>query len=527
MKATVAIVLDYIKQNINEQIVMNVKENLIFSGFRVLLDNTQIMIKDYAYVIPYILYNELNSNPEKYKSYFFIFTSEIKNIDFDKTNCKLNCIFINEMKQIDVYNILLDLHFKLNDWNEHINTALVEEQSIQTLANLSKDVLKNPIIIFDPVFSVLAHTDNPAKNDEGFFMIVDRGYTPPQIMADIMQLSKSNHNFGLRTFIEKGRLKSPYIKSIFPIKVNNIVVSTICMHYTVNDISQGIIDLLNYFTKKLSIWFNKKTPDKLPLSNVYNDYEQLFTYILNHTIDELDITHMASVIGIPVQASFGLFVINLPSSPMRKYILNRVSERLPTLKCIIYDKCVMLVSIFSSKYRKESEFRDTIYDALNKLLNEISCTCGSSRPFENICELRNAYIQACKAAELGIKMRNNKHHLHSLYEQEVTNIFEYNNLYFYHMIECTSKEVTMESLCAPQLLKLLAYDEKNGTDNYKVLFTYLETSRKTAETANLLHMHRNNVNYRIKRIEELFDINIDDAQLCLKIQLSFRVLELM
>src|SRR5690606_38592915 len=126
-----------------------------------------------------------------------------------------------------------------------------------------------------------------------------------------------------------------YIKTIFPIKVNNIVVSTICMHYSVNEITQGIIDLINYFIKKLSIWFKKRTPDTLALSHVYNDYEQLFTYILNHTIDEQDITHMASVIGIPVQASFRLFVINLPSSPMRKYILNRVSERLPTLKCLI------------------------------------------------------------------------------------------------------------------------------------------------------------------------------------------------
>lgn len=527
MKLTVAIVLEYLKQNMEQQPVLSVKENIFFSGFRILFDLTQNLIKDYAYIVPFELYEEVNQNYEKYKSYFIIFVHKSELTGFDEKNCCLNAVMIPQMEQLDVYNLLLDLHFKLNDWNEHINTALVEDQSLQTLADISKEVLKNPFIIFDPSFSVLAYTDNPAKNDEGFFMIVDRGYTPPQILAEIMQLHKNHYNVGVKTFVEKGKLKSPYIKTIFPIKVNNIVIATLCMHYTVCDISQGTIDLLNHFIKKLSVWFNKMAPDALTLGHVYSDYEQLFTYILNHTMDEQDIIHMASVIGIPVQASFRLFVIKLPSSPMRKYILNRVSERLPTLKCIIYDQCVMLVSIFSSKYRKESEFSDTIYEALNKLLAEMSCTCGSSRPFENICELRNAYIQASKAWEIGTKLKSLKNPLYLQHKPESTNIHEYDNLYFYHMIECTSREVNLDSLCTPQLKKLIAYDEKNGTDNYKVLYTYLENSRKTAETALILHMHRNNVNYRIKRIEELFDMNLDDAELCLRIRLSFRVLDLM
>lgn len=526
MKLSVAMVLDHVAQTIKQQPIIHVKNNLFFSGFRPLLNESENRIKDYAYVVPYDQYEKMNKDYKKYKSYFIIFANEDETLNFEKDQCQLNTIIISGMKQVDLYNTLIDLHFKLNDWNEHINTALVENQSIQTLANLSREILKNPFIIFDPQYSVLAYTDNPAKNDEGFFMIVDRGYTPPVILAEIMQLHNNHHNIGLKTFIEKGKLKSPYIKTLFPIKVNNVVVATVCMHYTVCEISQGLIDLQNHFIKKLSICFKKIAPDNLALNRVYADYEQLFTYILNHTIDEEDIEHIADITGIPVHASFRLFVINLPSSPMRKYILNRVSERMPTLKCIIYDQCVMLVSIFSSKYRKEGEFTDSMYDTLNKLLNEMSCICGSSRAFYNICELRNAYIQASKAAEIGNKIRNLKNPLF-FPKIEDTNIYEYNNLYFYHMIECTSKEVTLESLCAPELLKLIAYDEKNGTDNYKVLYTYLESSKKTVETANILHMHRNNVNYRIKRIEELFDINLDDSEFCLKLQLSFRVLDLM
>lgn len=527
MKLSAAIVSDYLKKNPNPETIDYINYNTVFNGFRLAFKGLSDFDKDYAYVLPFSMFRELNDDFDKLRAFFFIFTDESEIPANHLQNSRLNALFIPKTEQLVLYNSLLDLSSKLNDWNEHLNIALVENQSIQTLLNLSRDILINPVIVFDSGFNVLAHSDNPAKDDEGFFMIIDRGYTPPQILAEIMQLSNVHQNFSIRAFVDRGRLKSPYIKTIFPVKLGNVVVTTLCMHYTVQEISQGLIDLLSHFIKKLSAWFKKSSPDNLVLNHVYTDYEQLFTYILNHTIDENDIDHIANVINMPVHATFRVFVINLPSSPMRKFILNRVAERMPMIKSIIYDQSVMLVSQFSSKYRKESEFTESIYDSLNRMLLELSCTCGSSRPFYKISELRNAYIQANKAAEIGIRMRSIKNSRYLLHNTPKTNIFEYDDLYFYHMIECTSKEVTLESLCTPQLMALIEYDEKNGTDNYKVLFTYLETSKKTAETAAILHMHRNNVNYRIKRIEELFDLNLDDSSLCLKLQLSFRVVDLM
>jgi len=203
MKLSVAMVLDHVAQTIKQQPIIHVKNNLFFSGFRPLLNESENRIKDYAYVVPYDQYEKMNKDYKKYKSYFIIFANEDETLNFEKDQCQLNTIIISGMKQVDLYNTLIDLHFKLNDWNEHINTALVENQSIQTLANLSREILKNPFIIFDPQYSVLAYTDNPAKNDEGFFMIVDRGYTPPVILAEIMQLHNNHHNIGLKTFIEK------------------------------------------------------------------------------------------------------------------------------------------------------------------------------------------------------------------------------------------------------------------------------------------------------------------------------------
>ena len=78
-----------------------------------------------------------------------------------------------------------------------------------------------------------------------------------------------------------------------------------------------------------------------------------------------------------------------------------------------------------------------------------------------------------------------------------------------------------------EMLDLLEYDKKNNTDNYHILYTYLQSNRKTTEAAKVLHMHRNNVTYRVKRIEELFGLDLEDPQMRLKVQYSFCILDLL
>ena len=50
--------------------------------------------------------------------------------------------------------------------------------------------------------------------------------------------------------------------------------------------------------------------------------------------------------------------------------------------------------------------------------------------------------------------------------------------------------------------------------------------RKATETGQQLHMHRNNVIYRISRIEELTGLSLDDHGTRLGLEISFLMLEL-
>ena len=68
-------------------------------------------------------------------------------------------------------------------------------------------------------------------------------------------------------------------------------------------------------------------------------------------------------------------------------------------------------------------------------------------------------------------------------------------------------------------------DDEAHTNNYEFLYAYLLHERRTSTVAERLHMHRNNVNYRIGRIEEQFGIDTDDPVLRRDLLFAFRLRE--
>ena len=73
---------------------------------------------------------------------------------------------------------------------------------------------------------------------------------------------------------------------------------------------------------------------------------------------------------------------------------------------------------------------------------------------------------------------------------------------------------------------MLDADQKNGTDVLPVFFGYLCMNRNTNHTAAFFHMHRNSIVYRINRICEKYNIDLDDDLIRQRIALSFAALEL-
>ena len=84
-----------------------------------------------------------------------------------------------------------------------------------------------------------------------------------------------------------------------------------------------------------------------------------------------------------------------------------------------------------------------------------------------------------------------------------------------------TSSIDTEDLLHPAIAKLARYDQVNQSNLLHTLKVYLENDRNAQRCANLLYLHRNSLQYRVRRIQEIAGINLDDPYERSYLRLSF------
>lgn len=79
------------------------------------------------------------------------------------------------------------------------------------------------------------------------------------------------------------------------------------------------------------------------------------------------------------------------------------------------------------------------------------------------------------------------------------------------------------SLLHPVLEEIIYYDELNATEYFVTLRAYCRHLFSKNATSEELHLHRNTLNYRLSRIEELFKIDLQDYHEVLYLAISMEI----
>jgi hypothetical protein len=88
-----------------------------------------------------------------------------------------------------------------------------------------------------------------------------------------------------------------------------------------------------------------------------------------------------------------------------------------------------------------------------------------------------------------------------------------------------AERMPAEVLAAPALLRLRQLDGENDTEYYKTLKVYLTMERDIPRAAQELIIHRTTLLYRLKKIQALVHLNLDDPWVRLHLLLSLWILD--
>jgi DNA-binding PucR family transcriptional regulator len=75
------------------------------------------------------------------------------------------------------------------------------------------------------------------------------------------------------------------------------------------------------------------------------------------------------------------------------------------------------------------------------------------------------------------------------------------------------------------LLRLRRHDQEQGTDYVSVLRVYLENNMSAVQTQKILRLHRNTFYFKLNRLKEILDMNLEDFNTRLYLMLAFRLID--
>jgi DNA-binding PucR family transcriptional regulator len=224
----------------------------------------------------------------------------------------------------------------------------------------------------------------------------------------------------------------------------------------------------------------------------------------NHSSDTL-IRQKAESLQLQLSTPYLICIIEAAGTRLEQY-LYPLLMRDKLLWVVDGNQIVLLIGqAGAGKQQDEALVRKVkqfLADSLGKLESHVSegqVTAGYGRSYKAYADLVKSYREALHA----VKIKR-------LFPQETAGIHGYRELGIYRYLLKLKQWDEEQGYENERLARLKQYDAENQTAMTETLETYLDAAGKVNITANRLHIHINTLSYRLKRIEEIMQVDLED-----------------
>ena len=157
--------------------------------------------------------------------------------------------------------------------------------------------------------------------------------------------------------------------------------------------------------------------------------------------------------------------------------------------------------------------RAMLSHSLSPLCRDYCLYAGISSPMDGLREWHAAWLEARYALDRAFERRDDKW------------IVSFSDCALDMALGSLQPPLLPWHLVAPELRVLMEYDAQKGTQYFDTLRVYLLEERDIPRASEKLIIHRTTLLYRLKKIEQLISLNLEDPWYRLNLMLSLRILE--
>lgn len=439
-------------------------------------------------------------------------------------------VIVNENLSYEfLFAFVQSIFFEIGSWYIEAQEAIIQNRSLQDLIDLSETILKNYVQITDSSFKLLGYSRHTECDEEITVLARQHGYHPEKTVETF----RKNHRMeiwdkttGLLVNDDHTFLKYTTISKVF--KFSNTYFAHAVMSCNHVPCTEGTIELFTLFTDILSVYIEKEWENT---NNWHHIYDPFLTDIYEGSLTRRDVAEeRARHVGIPLQGKFSLSLTSPEESG--KYALGKIAQEIsaarPNDRVTLWRGRVAILSVYSPK-RFVDQFQQARTD-LESVMERFDLRCGMSAIFDDLLGAEQAIRQARQAlsysgrtlgAELIPRIDGG---LNSLQQRVIS--FEDSFSYILLGNDPNNKALWQSSVYYKALKEIRLYDQQHNLNNLQLLYVYLICESRPTDTGNLLHMSRNNVVYRVGRIEEMLRLDLRSAAVRFKLLISYTLMQL-
>lgn len=157
--------------------------------------------------------------------------------------------------------------------------------------------------------------------------------------------------------------------------------------------------------------------------------------------------------------------------------------------------------------------REDIEERLFKYIHTTNTICGISRVLTSVLSIHDAYQQADAAVRLS---KNSSNHVLTCFDDVA-------GPYLLEQVE-EANNISVEGMILSEITVLLGTKAGLGFERLQDLAAYLSSGRNVTRAAELRQVHKNSMYYRLDRITELTNLNLNDDDTCIYLTMSLVLL---
>ncbi len=428
----------------------------------------------------------------------------------------LNLILIHTSSSFeDVFNFITNCFNHFQNWERALQTLLIEDKDLEQFYECSKEILNNPIVIFDRNFCILYHSPDTAglitwEKDKwsGIKMLPLTMINELKINEQYRKASVSSTGFILDN--DQMDYRAVFSRIHHGYKNNGMLM--------VFEKNKPLTEGDRYLAAFLSKYLQKalKRKNNFSVTGHNQVFEQFLTRMLyNVQITQPEIEKYLSMMGWSYDDDYICIKLQINDWDRKSYFLPNICSQIENIMedsfALPFEENIVAIVNLSRTNMTVSQAADR----LKYFLREGIFRAGISWKYWNFSTTQIYYHQAEGALEMGIKYDPNCW----------CYLFrEYSLQYF---IQYGTSIIPAKHLCDPNVVQLYQYDAAHGTNFLFTLKVYLECGMNAILTAENLFIHRNTLHYRIRKIQQIIHINLENPEERMYIMISYKMIELL